>query len=82
MQRHLEVELLEDRLTPSTLDFASGVISYTGTPGVKSDFTLSLSGSTYVSVTLPYQQTVDSIFTDQGLVKYRAVGGTITLTVN
>ncbi len=41
------LELLEDRITPSTLDFVGGVLSYTASSGVVNNFTLSLSGSTY-----------------------------------
>ena len=41
------LELLEDRITPSTLDFVGGVLSYTASSGIVNNFTLSLSGSTY-----------------------------------
>jgi acrosin len=41
------LEPLEDRTTPSTLDFQNGTLIYTASPGVASNFTISLSGSTY-----------------------------------
>src|SRR6516165_8124757 len=41
------LESLEDRVTPSTLDFQNGALIYTASPGVASNFTISLSGSTY-----------------------------------
>ncbi len=43
----LSFERLEDRTTPSTLDFGGGVLSYTASTNVGSNFTLSYSGGTY-----------------------------------
>ncbi len=41
------LEHLEDRITPSTLDFQNGALIYTASQGAASNFTISLSGSTY-----------------------------------
>jgi acrosin len=46
-RRPLGVERLEDRTTPSTLDFTNGVLSYTASSNVGSNFTLAFSGGTY-----------------------------------
>src|SRR5262245_61229537 len=44
---HLQVEALEGRWVPSTLQVVDGLLTYTAGPGVANRLTVSLSGSTY-----------------------------------
>jgi acrosin len=69
------LEHLEDRTTPSTLDFQNGALIYTASPGAASNFTVSIAGSTYTLT-----DTAETINVTQAAAQagFSAVGSTAT----
>jgi Ca2+-binding RTX toxin-like protein len=53
---HLGIEALEDRLVPSTLKIAAGVLTYDAGAGVANNLSVSLSGATYT-----FKETAETI---------------------